>query len=118
VLTDGSVLRAWPADEAAWARECYHCGDSLEEIAAASGRSIADVKRVLGSGCNLTETERDVLSLYTAGCTFAGIDATRGATASGKSFASRVPGKAAASIITNLRNKGIPIPHRLGRRHA
>lgn len=105
----------WSRDEIEWARECFRSGDTLEEIADWSGRSMADVIMILGSGQRLTPTEREVLSLYMAGCTFAEIDDARGQTSKGAVFRTGVPGKAAAAIITNLRRKGISVPYRIAR---
>ncbi len=109
------MRRRWDHEELEWARECWRSGDSIEEIAEWSNRTMAEVVMVLGSGCRMTPTEREVLSLYMAGCTFAEIDHARGANSAGKPFKTRVPGKAAASIITNLRRKGISIPLRNAR---
>ena len=108
----------WDREELEWARECFRNGDTLEEIAAWSGRSVAAVVAVLGSGQRMTPTEQEVLSLYMAGCSFAEIDSARGATSKGASFRTAVPGKAAAAIITNLRRKGVSIPHRNARAAA
>lgn len=106
-------MTPWSRDEIEWARECVRNGDTQAEIAAWSGRPLIEVRALLGSELGLTPTEREVLSLYMAGATFAGIDATRGACANGKSFASKTPGKAAAAIITNLRKKKrLDIPYR------
>lgn len=102
----------WTRDEIEWARECFRSGDSFEEIADWSGRSMAEVIMVLGSGQRLTPTEREVLSLYMAGCSFAEIDDARGQTSKGAAFRTGVPGKAAAAIITNLRKKGFTVPYR------
>ena len=107
------MKRPWDREELEWARECWRSGDSLEEIAEWSGRTMADVIMVLGSGQRLSPTEREVLSLYMAGCSFAEIDNARGVSVHGEKFRTRVPGKAAASIITYLRrHKGISIPYR------
>lgn len=95
-----------PADEIAWARECFLAGDSFSEIAAAAGRDVAEISAVLGSGRCLSDTAREVLSLYAAGCTFEEIDRERG------KLNPNCPGKAAASLVTHLRRKGLPIPHR------
>lgn len=37
----------WTAEEIAWARECFRCGDAVAEIAATSGRDFLDVAMAL-----------------------------------------------------------------------
>ena len=108
-------MSRWDREELEWARECFCSGDTLDEIAEWSGRSVAEVVAVLGSGQRMTATEQEVLSLYVAGCSFAEIDCTRGATSKGAAFRTGRPGKAAAAVITNLRRKGVSIPHRNAR---
>lgn len=99
------MTRLWPADEIAWGRECLLAGDSVEEIAEAAACGVAEVVANIGPG-RLNATQREVVSLYMAGCTFPEIDAARGMT-SGR------PGSAAA-MITDLRRKGVPLPYREG----
>ena len=94
----------WSAEERAWAQECLLAGDSLEEIAEWSGRTRADVISVVGSGRNITPRGREILSLYSAGCSFPEIAQERGGS-----------WKSAAATITQLRRQGLPIPHRNGR---
>jgi hypothetical protein len=104
---DGSrqqAARRWDAEEIAWGRECLAAGDSVEEIAATAGCAVAEVVANVGPG-RLTEKQREVVSLYTAGCSFEEIDTARGLT-SGRL------GSAAASMITHLRQGGFPLPYR------
>ena len=96
----------WSAEELAWARECFLSGDSLEEIADWSGREVQDIVAKIGTGRNISPRQRDILSLYTAGCSFPEIAQERGGS-----------WKAAAAAVSELRTKGLAIP-RLGRRPA
>lgn len=100
------MTRRWDADEIAWGRECLNCGDSVEEIAEAAGCSRAEVVANIGTG-RLTERQREVVSLYMAGCSVVEIDIERGQT-SGRL------GSAAGAMLTDLRKKGVPIPYRNG----
>lgn len=100
------MRRPWLPDELQWARDCLHAGDSIEEIAQAAGRTTADVDNALTGLPRLTPTQRKVLSLYTAGCTLDAIDRERGITGQYR------PGHAARNMLSELRRKGIPIPHR------
>jgi len=95
------MAKLWDADELAWARECFHAGDSVEEIAESAGRTIEDVAGAIGGGRKITPYERRILSLYSAGCTFPEIAGEL-----------RMSKKAASAAITGLRRKGIPVPHR------
>lgn len=108
LLSKGRLQQArlWDADEIAWGRDCLVSGDSVEEIAEAAGCAVAEVVANIGPG-RLTARQREVVSLYMAGCSFEEIDAERGMT-SGR------PGSAAASMITDLRKKGFPLPYRHG----
>jgi FixJ family two-component response regulator len=99
------VSRPWDADEIAWARECFRAGDSFEDIAEGAGRSVADVRAVLGSGQSIAPRQREVLSLYVAGCTFSEIAAELGYTSPN---ARKIP----ATVITSLRRRGFDIPLR------
>lgn len=92
-------------EERAWVHECFLAGDSIDEIAATAGRPRADIVGVVGSGRSLSDTEREILSLYASGCTFPEIDRERGG-------AYAKPGKAAAAAITKLRRRGLAIPYR------
>jgi DNA-binding NarL/FixJ family response regulator len=93
----------WPADEIAWARECFHAGDTFEEIAGAAGCTVADVRRVLGSGRNITERGREVLSLYSSGCSLIEIGQELGISAA-----------AVHERLSYMRHKGVPIPFQRG----
>lgn len=97
-------MRRWTQEEIDWGRECYAAGDSLEEVVTAAGCSRDEVIANIGPG-RLTAVQREVVSLYVAGCTFQQIDRERG-------VVSRHPGKAAASMITTLRRRGFPVPYR------
>lgn len=59
----------WDSDEIAWARECAAAGDTVEEIAEWSGRTVDDVRRVLVGLRKLTRRERLAASLWAAGFT-------------------------------------------------
>ena len=76
-----------------------------EEIAKIAGRSVDEVAEVLGSARNLTARQREVLSLFSAGCTYAEIDKVCGNTRCR-------PGAAAASIVTALRKRGGELGYR------
>lgn len=102
----------WTADEEAWALECVLNGDTLEEIAAWCGRTIDDVRAKFRNQYWMTDREREVLSLYMAGCSFASIDAERGVNAHGRAFTHKEAGKAAAAVLSRLRKRGIPVPRR------
>jgi len=102
------VEPTWPDDEIAWAKECFVAGDSLDEIAEAAGRSVADVRTVLGSGRSITPRDREILSLYAAGCTFEEI--AQELQIGGCGY--KVP----AETITRLRRKGVAVPYRNSRR--
>lgn len=94
------AARLWAADEVAWGRECLRAGDSVDEIAAAAGCARAEVVANIGPG-RLTEQQREVVSLYTAGCAFADINRELGNHS-----------RAAESTITKLRERGYPLPYR------
>lgn len=100
------TARRWPADEVAWGRECLSAGDSVAEIAEAAGCSVAEVVANIGPG-RLNARQRDVVSLYACGCTFAEIEWELDRSHS------KVPGKRPASMITSLRRRGVPIPYRI-----
>ncbi len=99
------MIAAWDADERAWAAECVAAGDTVEDIAEMSGRTVEDVRRNAPLGIKLTPNERIVASLYTAGTTVREIgrilkpDSTR-------------PDSLAACYVRRLRDKGIPLPER------
>ncbi|WP_370236568.1 hypothetical protein [Brevundimonas sp.] len=98
--------RRWDAEEIAWGRECLASGDSVEEIAETAGCAVAEVVANIGPG-RLTAQQREVVSLYVAGLSFAEIDAERG-------HLTGRPGSAAAAMITGLRQRGVAIPYRHG----
>lgn len=101
------MTRPWDAAEKAWARECFAAGDTVEEIAAWSGRAPEDVERVTGRNGKLTPMERATASLYAAGLTFAEIDACRGVKC-------RRAGAASSMVISRLRKeKRLAIPYRI-----
>lgn len=98
-------MRPWDAEEKAWARECAMAGDTAEDIAEMSGRTVEDVRPHPPLGIKLTPHERTVASLYTAGTTVREIglilkpDSTR-------------PDSLAACYVRRLRDKGIALPER------
>lgn len=95
-----TAARRWDAEEIAWGRECLQAGDSVEEIAAAAGCVQAEVVANIGPG-RLNELQREVVSLYTAGCSFPEINRELGKRSG-----------AAESMITKLRCSGFPLPYR------
>jgi hypothetical protein len=95
----------WSQEEISWARECFWAGDTLEEIAKIACRPVHEVVGVLGAARNLTARQREVLSLFSAGCTYAEIDKVCGNTRCR-------PGAAAASIVTALRKRGGELGYR------
>ncbi|MDM8352855.1 hypothetical protein [Brevundimonas diminuta] len=97
--------RLWSQEEVTWGRECYAAGDSAEDVAAGAGCSVEEVVANIGPG-RLTDLQREVVSLYLAGASFAAIDIETGRTGC------RVLGKASAGLITTLRKRGHPLPHR------
>jgi hypothetical protein len=101
--------RPWPADEAQWARDCFHAGDTFLEIAEAANRPVGDVVQLLGSGANITARQREVLSLYSAGIGFQAIARELKPKADARTLFNEA--RAAAMAITALRRKGIPVPH-------
>lgn len=105
-------MTAWTPDEESWAIECIVNGDSLEEIAAWCGRTVEDVRAKFRLQYWMTDREREVLSLYMAGCSFATIDAERGVDSRGRAFTHKEAGKAAAAVLSRLRKRGIPVPCR------
>lgn len=113
------MIRPWDAEEKAWARECAMAGDTAEDIAEMSGRTVEDVRRHAPLGVKLTPTERTVASLYTAGTTVREIGRIL------KPDSPR-PDSLAACYIRRLRDKGIALPERVmgrspdaeARRHA
>lgn len=96
---------AWDNDELAWARECAAAGDSLEEIAETSGRSLDEVKLMLSDLPPMSAKAREIASLYAAGVPVRQIDVEIGTP-------TPHPGKNAASRLNELRRRGYPIPHR------
>lgn len=70
-------MRPWDAEEAAWARECATAGDSFEEIAAWSGRPVAEVALIVGLPA-MTDRQREVASLLAAGVAPGRIDQITG----------------------------------------
>lgn len=98
--------RPWDGDEIAWARACFAAGDTVAEIAEIADRACDDVRRITGSDSQLTPTEREVLSLYAAGLTFAEIDEARG-------VQHVKPGRAASVMVSTVRlRKRLAIPYR------
>lgn len=97
--------RIWTAEEIAWGRECLAAGDSLEDIADGARCTVQEVVANIGTG-RFTPRQREVLSLYTSGCTFAEIEWELDGSSS------KIPGKRPASMITTLRRNGADIPYR------
>lgn len=95
----------WDADEKAWARECAMAGDTAEDIAEMSGRTVEDVRRNAPLGIKLTPNERTVASLYTAGTTVREIGRIL------KPDSNR-PDSLASCYLRRLRDKGIALPER------
>lgn len=96
----------WTADELAWADECVSAGDTAEDIAEMAGRAVEDVRRHVRFKTRLTNNERLVLSLYTAGTTVRDI---------GRQLKpnSPRPDSLAACYVRRLRDKGYQLPSRL-----
>lgn len=102
------TAQPWDREEVAWARECLAAGDTLEEIADMSGRTLGDVEARLGR-IRLTPMQREVLSLYAAGLTYAEIDTLRGRAAPKRGK----HGAAASLIVSRMRHeKRLPVPYR------
>lgn len=95
-----TAARRWAADEIAWGRECLQAGDSVDEITAAAGCARTEVVANIGPG-RLNEHQREVVSLYTAGCSFPEINRELGNHS-----------RAAESTITKLRQGGYALPYR------
>ncbi|MEW6018429.1 MAG: hypothetical protein AB1760_10195 [Pseudomonadota bacterium] len=93
--------RPWCDEERAWALECALSGDSVEEIAEIAGRDVEDVAGVLGRAGRLSPRTREILSFYSAGCTFPEIG--RELDRSWRAMGARV---------SDLRRAGFAIPHR------
>lgn len=91
----------WTDEEIAWARECLHAGDTIEEIAAWAGRTVAEVVGAIGGGRNITPREREVLSLYAAGCSLSAIGQETGRART-----------AVGAMLSGLRRKGVQVGHR------
>lgn len=99
-------MSRWDGDEIAWARECFAAGDTVQEIAQMAGRDPDDVRRITGRDNKLSPMERQVLSLYACGLTFAEIDAARGVTC-------RRAGAASSMVVSRVRlQKRVPVPYR------
>jgi len=99
------LIAAWDGEEVVWARECAAAGDSLEEIAAAAGRPLDEVRLILADLPPMSAKAREIASLYAAGVPVRQIDVEIG-TATAK------PGKNASSRLNELRRRGYDIPHR------
>jgi DNA-binding NarL/FixJ family response regulator len=93
--------RPWDQDEWTWAIECAVAGDSPEEIAETAGRSVPEVRDVIGDLAFLTAKQRDLLSLYAAGCSFPDIGGEL-----------KRSWRACGAQVTDLRKRGLPIPYR------
>ena len=96
----------WTADELAWADECVAAGDTAEDIAEMSGRTLADVRIHVRFRAPLTNQQRLALSLYTAGTTVRDI---------GREMKPNTPRPDAlgAQILRRIRSKGYDLPARV-----
>ncbi|WP_370236583.1 hypothetical protein [Brevundimonas sp.] len=56
----------WTDEERAWAVECLTAGDTYEEVAAWSGRTVVDVERTIALP-RLSDRQREVLALLAVG---------------------------------------------------
>lgn len=90
------MTRPWDEDERAWVIECATAGDDLREIARETGRSIKDVRRVVGLQ-PMTARQRIVAQGLAAGLTFSQIDAEAG-------------GGCARHIARRIRARGYAVP--------
>lgn len=96
----------WDKEERAWAAECFAAGDTIEDVAEMSGRSVEDVRLNAPRGIKLTSGERLTLQLYTAGTPYRDIGRALKAD-------SPRPDSLAASYVRILRRKGFTLPDRL-----
>ena len=71
------MTRPWDEDERAWVIECATAGDDLREIARETGRSVKEVRRVVGLQ-PVTARQQIVAQGLAAGLTFPQIDAETG----------------------------------------
>lgn len=98
-------MRPWDDEERAWALECFWAGDTVEDIAEMSGRTIEDVRRNAPRGIKLTPHERTTAAMYTAGATVREIGRTLKPT-------STRPDSLGACYVRSLRDKGVQLPSR------
>ncbi|NBB51469.1 hypothetical protein GVN24_24600 [Rhizobium sp. CRIBSB] len=94
----------WEAEELAWARACVMAGDTVEDIAEMSGRSVEDVRRRVPM-IRLTNHERTALQLYAAGTTVRDIGRALKPT-------STRPDSLGACYVRRLRDKGVILQQR------
>jgi hypothetical protein len=90
------MTRPWDEDERAWVIECATAGDDLREIARETGRTVKEVRRVVGLQ-PMTARQRVVAQGLAAGLTFAQIDAETG-------------GGCARHIARRIRARGYRLP--------
>lgn len=60
-------MRAWDAEEMAWAYACRADGASFDEIAEAAGRTVEDVREALRPRWGMTRREQLALAHHEAG---------------------------------------------------
>lgn len=67
----------WTDEERAWAVECLTAGDTYEEVAAWSGRTVIDVERTIALP-RLNDRQRQIMALLAVGYAPTEIDALTG----------------------------------------
>ncbi len=97
-------MRAWDAEELAWAKECLGAGDTHEDIADMAGRPVQDVRLVLSGIPQLTAREREAASLYAAGVQIRTIGALMKPD-------TRRPDSLGAAYMRRVREKGHVTPY-------
>lgn len=63
----------WTEEERAWAVECLTAGDTYEEVAAWSGRTVIDVERTIALP-RLNDRQRQIMALLAVGYTPAEVE--------------------------------------------
>ena len=100
------LTRPWDKEELAWAAECVSAGDTAEDIAEMAGRTVEDVKANVRCLSRLTDKQRQVRALYTAGTTVRDIGRIM------KPDTPR-PDSLGAVYVRRLRAKGYHLPSRI-----
>lgn len=112
------MIAAWDTEELAWATDCARAGDTAEDVAEMSGRTVIDVIAHVYFP-RLTEQQRIALQMYVAGATLRDIGLAM------KSDSTR-PDSLACNTVRKLRDRGFTLPDRCpgrspdaeARRHA